>query len=181
VDTEMPEITLVGPGVVNICRFAEIDPNDNTVTVSDNYDNIPDANVAKTGSYFDEYLPVRKEGLYTIEYNVSDNSGNVAKTMYRYVNVTDCKLSVGEGLKEYVKLYPNPSTGQFQITIQLPYASGLTVTITNSLGQVVRSITELQTTGNTYQLDLSEFGSGLYMVKVNTVNESAVFPLTISR
>jgi hypothetical protein len=181
VDTEKPVITRQGLAILNICRYAEIKPSDDTITVSDNYDNIPVDQVKRSGSYYDDYLKNRKEGFYFIYYDVTDNSGNKAVRESRTINVTDCQLSVQDGLNKYVQLYPNPNNGQFVLNVQLPSASNITITITNALGQMVKQMNEIHSSGNTYQLDLSSFGSGLYMVKVSTDKESAVFPVSVTK
>jgi PKD repeat protein len=181
VDTEKPVITMQGPAVINICRYADINPADDVVTVSDNYDNIAASTVTKTGSYFSEYLIKRKEGFYSITYNVSDKSSNKALSVSRYISVVDCKLSVKEGLNNYVKVYPNPNNGQFVLNVQLPATNNITIIITNTLGQIVKQMNEINSSGNTYQLDLGSFGSGLYMIKVSTDNESTVFPVSVTR
>jgi PKD repeat protein len=181
IDTEKPVILMQGPAVVNICRYATINPSDDVVTITDNYDNIDVATVTKTGTYFTDYLVNRKEGFYSITYDVSDKSANKAVSVSRYVNVYDCKLSLQEGLNNYVKVYPNPNNGQFALNIQLPTTNNINIIITNTLGQVVKQISEMNSSGNTYQLDLGSFGSGLYLIKVSTDNQSAVFPVSVSR
>ena len=59
------------------------------------------------------------------------------------------------------KVYPNPSTGF--ITVK---ANDLRhITIINAMGQVVY---ESNAAGNETQLDLSQFGSGLYLIRIAT-------------
>ncbi len=73
-----------------------------------------------------------------------------------------------------LQLYPNPSN-QF-VTIEQPSNEDLSITIENSLGQVVKQLqsSQLQTT-----IDLKDLASGWYAVKANSANgkEVKVFKL----
>ena len=72
------------------------------------------------------------------------------------------------------KVYPNPSTGF--ITVK---ANDLRhITIINAIGQIVY---ESNAAGNETQLDLSQFGSGLYLIRIATSKGIGTKPVNIIR
>ena len=61
-----------------------------------------------------------------------------------------------------IGIFPNPNSGQFTLT--LPTKELATIVVTNMLGAVVL---QKQTTVNTNQLNLTNFGKGIYLVEVH--------------
>jgi hypothetical protein len=180
VDREKPVIILSGLASVNICRYEVLDAANNTYTVKDNFDNSITATVG--GTYITNYLVNFNAGYYTLTHNAVDNSGNKATEVTRHINVAECNLSVkGGGLDEYVKLYPNPNSGMFTMDIQLPKFQDITVNIINSMGQTVKKMSEKNSRGGIYQVDLSNYSDGVYMVRINTGNEVTVKRVTVTR
>lgn len=181
VDTQKPVITLVGDYVYNLCRYDTLDLNVITATVTDNYDkNLP---VNVTGSYFTDYLLNKYIGLYVIIYSAVDNSGNEALKLTRYVNVDECEKSIGieEGLARYVKVYPNPTQGEFIVDVQLPKSTTLSITITDVIGQQLNVISLPSTYGGTFRIDLSNQSAGIYFVNIQTDESSLVRKITLTK
>ncbi len=79
-----------------------------------------------------------------------------------------------ENLASSLKLYPNPTNGC--VTIELEEMQK--VMVYNALGQVVLS---KEANGDALQLDLSDFGNGLYRVRIMSQNGMVVKPFVISR
>lgn len=63
-------------------------------------------------------------------------------------------------------VYPNPTGGM--VTINMPVAKqGAEISVINTLGQVVRTAkTTVATTGETFTMDLSNLGKGVYFVNI---------------
>lgn len=63
-------------------------------------------------------------------------------------------------------VYPNPTAGM--VTINMPVAKqGAEISVINTLGQVVRTAkTTVATTGETFTMDLSNLGKGVYFVNI---------------
>lgn len=81
IDTTAPVITLTGTAVVDI-NFG--DPYvDLGVTVLDNYDKELEVQIDES------LVDIDKMGIYEVYYNAVDTNGNIAKTVTRFVNVTD--------------------------------------------------------------------------------------------
>ena len=137
-------------------------------------------NIVKTGSYYDDYLVNRFVGFYSIHYNATDGSGNKADELIRYVNVVDCGLSIQDGsLSQFVKIYPNPNIGKFVLEINLTDPQLFDVVITNSLGQVVKTMARIS--ADKVNIDLGEAASGVYSVRIQTATETVVKQVTVTR
>lgn len=81
---------------------------------------------------------------------------------YVYVAVT----GVGEN-DSHVNVYPNPTAGQ--LTIE---ARNMThIVVMNAVGQVVY---DAPVEGDKVLLDLAQYGTGVYMVRIQTANETLV-------
>lgn len=106
VDAKNPVIAIIGDVFINLCRFRKLD--EDSVTVTDNYDNNLVASRTSSSNY-DEYLIYYKAGFNTMNYTVTDNSGNKADEKHRNIYVNECEwYSVNDGgLEEYVSLYRN--------------------------------------------------------------------------
>src|SRR5690606_8649769 len=78
-------------------------------------------------------------------------------------------LSVDEPIfQNTLKLYPNPSSGQ--ITISNPNTLNISnIEIYSVLGNLAYQ-SELNTTANTFSLDLNTLNSGIYLLKITLEN-----------
>ncbi len=69
-----------------------------------------------------------------------------------------------------INLYPNPSNGN--VTIQLPVAKrGITISVKNSLGQVVYAEKAVTTGMESKSLNLQQLSKGIYFIDLTTENE----------
>ena len=84
--------------------------------------------------------------------------------------IHDYVMVITDGVNELnaeTKVYPNPTNGQVNIE-----AEGMNrVTVTNALGQTVFDAT---TDGNQMILDLSHYGTGIYLIRINFDNNVSV-------
>ena len=90
------------------------------------------------------------------------------------ITVVDNDTSVNEVILEDVSVYPNPSTGVFEIQLPegIPYAD---YQVYNVLGSVVKSG---QFNGISHILDLSEI-NGLFLLRLQTANQNHVVRLIV--
>jgi len=84
---------------------------------------------------------------------------------------TSCKLNEEQWdeLVSEMKLYPNPTTGQFIITITLPGDANTTATIQviNTLGQIMYDKTTWVMNGLLQkEIRLNDVADGMYLVKI---------------
>ena len=82
------------------------------------------------------------------------------------VQVSECTGLNAHTSATSVKVYPNPSNGEF--TLELSSVNKSVITITTILGQVVLS----QEAGLIQQINLSELNKGLYFINVTENNKS---------
>lgn len=80
--------------------------------------------------------------------------------------ITTASLSVNE-LENKINVYPNPSKGIFNITMD--FEGDKTVTLTSLTGQVIRAY---QVKDNQLKIDESDLASGLYMLTISNENNS---------
>jgi parallel beta-helix repeat protein len=178
VDTQNPVITLQGLQTVNVCRYEVLNVANSAYTVTDNYDKT--LTVTLGGSYVQDYLVNFNFGYYSLTYACKDASGNEADIEVRNVNVKDCQLSVKEGgIEEYVSLYPNPNQGMF--TVEVNKGNSASVIVLNSVGQVVKEFKLQKTEMSKFDIDLSNQGDGIYMVRIMTDEGSVVKRVTVTK
>lgn len=101
----------------------------------------------------------------TTTYSVTGTSAQgCQKTAVHTQSVSPCtgieSLTVSG---EAIRIFPNPSNGL--ITMEFGFEGEKTITITNSIGQVIR---QLKTTDEQQTLDLSAEAKGIYLVKVES-------------
>lgn len=79
-------------------------------------------------------------------------------------------------------VYPNPSTsGQFTVNVDLANRSNLTFRVHSSLGQLVKTVTENNTYGGTYAVNLSEQPNGVYFIEITAGDETSIQRIVISK
>ncbi len=111
-------------------------------------------------------------GVYSIVYQVSDPSGNQSKTVVRdvYVNYPpNCQNTYMDATdinKQTVKIYPNPSNGQFNIDFSQMQTENTKVTVLNGVGQVVYENNFNLNNSNKIQLDLQNLAKGVYQIQI---------------
>ena len=82
------------------------------------------------------------------------------------LNVTECTNIKTIASKANIKVYPNPNNGEF--TIELTNINNSNITITNVLGQIIKT----QKAELMNQIDLNLFDKGIYFINVMENNQS---------
>ncbi|CAN5764268.1 hypothetical protein BH11BAC7_BH11BAC7_13420 [soil metagenome] len=97
------------------------------------------------------------------------------------INITNTTGIQSSGISGFINLFPNPSTGVFNLNIGLESQKDITVNIVNTLGQTVHQFTERNTSGGLFPIDLSEQPNGVYFVEVTAGEEKAVQRIVINK
>jgi PKD repeat protein len=164
VDTQKPVITLKGDKYMTVCRWSEF--NDSGVSVYDNYDLSPALTVK--GS-----VDMLNNGLYSIVYQATDQSGNKSKEVERTVRVLTCAAN---GIDDHtgkleVSLYPNPTTGSVNLALNRTDLRNFEIVVKDVLGRTVNaSVLKDQFAGNA-TIDLGNETAGMYFITVTVNNE----------
>jgi hypothetical protein len=104
-------------------------------TVKDNYYNTSQITLTKTSN-----VNAYKLGLYFDEYTATDGSGNVS-VLRRYVKIVDAQAGIAVLEKNQgVNVYPNPSSGKFNIIYKSDLQEDLAIEVYNVTGKLVAVI-----------------------------------------
>ena len=91
-----------------------------------------------------------------------------------FVNGTNVYYGIGESTSEQITLYPNPTSGL--VTIE---AENLRhVSVFNVMGQ---KVLESTSEGNRFECSLSNYGTGIYMMQIETTNGIATRRVVVER
>jgi hypothetical protein len=184
VDTHAPDVTLLGDMAVNICRWSNY--QDAGITYSDNYWTGSDITIDTLGTFMTSKTD--KPGIYTLYYVVTDKSGNKTTTEPRTINVkkeTDffCTSGINNAsdVEKAIAIYPNPSSGLFTVTTNLPSVKEAKVIVTDMLGQQISVVNSQPMGKGQFTLDLRTQSAGIYLVNIYTGNEVIVKRIVVSK
>jgi methionine-rich copper-binding protein CopC len=120
-----------------------------------------------TSTLAGEQLP---EGTTTIVWTVTDNAGNTTTCSFNvlvneYVGIADLSANG-------ILIYPNPTSGIINLTGFNEPVSVKNLEITDITGKTIQSSSNFQINQfSNYEIDLSGFDSGIYIVKISTDKE----------
>jgi endoglucanase len=113
--------------------------------------------------------------------NFQNNSGNNVMVYFdniRLNSVSGARLGEADDETEddiALSLYPNPTTGQLSVSYWASQARAVQLQVIDAQGSLLQTQDEQAEAGNnTYRLDLSTRPTGLYLIRVQTDNESRV-------
>ena len=109
--------------------------------------------------------------------NVTDASGCEAELQVT-ITVTD-DSGISEPLNNMFELYPNPNSGEFQMTFTLTETKDMTIEITNLVGEKVFINTFKDVKNQTLNFDLNNVANGIYFVKVQSGDESVTKKIVV--
>jgi len=160
VDRVAPE--LASASTIYIPRWTAFDAATD-VSFEDNYY----ASTELTVSVVSDDVDINSIGNYTVEYEVSDPSGN-KRSITVPVIVVETQETVGieEEAIASLKLYPNPSNGVLNMELQLPDNGNFTVVIRNTLGQEVQTLNENAGGSFSKTLNLDNLSPSVYYVVI---------------
>jgi subtilisin-like proprotein convertase family protein len=155
---------------VNPLPDIQIGATPDTVCTSDGVIQLPATPVGGTWSGIgvsgNTFIPsATAVGTYTLTYSFTTLAG-CTSTATRQIAVKDCPERIIRLIDDAVLLYPNPNTGQFNISINSTLYSYLTMKVYSNTGQLVHT---KQLSGLTYgrviPIDLRNLPGGTYMVQ----------------
>jgi PKD repeat protein len=185
VDHVAPVISLLGDAALSVCRwFPYVDAG---YSLNDNYYPNNKITVTSEGSFITGG-GTTMWGLLTLRYKAVDGSNNAGYSDYRYIEVkpeTDftCVNSVNTNLNldKYISVYPNPSSGMFTVNSNLPAQEKVRMSITNLLGQEIEVVHNGILGQNSFQVDMSNQPSGVYLLNIVTNNQTLTKRIEITK
>lgn len=73
-----------------------------------------------------------------------------------------------------MNIYPNPTSGELFVEMNLSDAQDFTISIINILGQTVKEVTQIQSNESKIKIDLSDKNAGIYFITIKAKSESMV-------
>jgi len=90
---------------------------------------------------------------------------------YTPIVVANIKTTINGFNNDMISLFPNPSNGDFALSIHSNQSRELSVSIYNSLGQIIQNVNPAISSGNTVlKISSIEWAPGVYHVKVTNIN-----------
>lgn len=158
-------IGLLEKGEVKFINVNELfsDPDgDEMNIVSCQVANISNVGVYQSGNAF--ALIPGTQGNTTITFNVVDIYGASA------TNTVSVKVSPSTGVDdvstETISVYPNPTSGLFNVTLNSQFGQEVVIKVVNALGLIVKEVINNSSNQN-IPVNIGDLPNGLYVVQVN--------------
>ncbi|MDQ3111655.1 MAG: M43 family zinc metalloprotease [Bacteroidota bacterium] len=124
-------------------------------------------------------LPYQSASSLLVKFrSITDYEDNLYLDDINIMNSTGMEQSNFAGV---VNLFPNPSSGIFNLNIALESRKDINVKIVNTLGQTVQQFAELNSSGGMFELDLNNQPNGVYFVEVIAGTGKTVQRIMVNR
>ena len=169
IDDLKPTITGKRGPIVKLGVGSQVDAID-YVLFADNYD-VP-TDLAANHTVISNDLNLQEAGIYSVVFKTQDNSGNVSSDYVLYFEVgyqfeKEINSVNTVSLEDLLAVSPNPTSGQLNISVNLPENEVINLAIFNTVGQEVLTVTNGKVSNGNYTVDLNDQANGIYYVKMN--------------
>ncbi len=120
-----------------------------------------------------QYYPVTTKGNYKV--TITDSAGCSLSATHNITLVGINEIS----LDRFVSIFPNPSSGNVEVALNLPENGVYNLTVTDVLGQTVYAHNLTINGAFTTQLNLSGYGKGIYFLSLVGDNSRTVKKIII--
>lgn len=135
------------------------------------------------GINFDEIGVVHSKGTGNFNYNFIDNNNSLSEIIYyRLLNTSlSGEVESSELFKvdfsnteSNIIIIPNPSSGEFLVSYNIPYSGEYTIQIADSYGRIIVNKTEELKKGNSFlPFDLSNYSKGIFTISIRNKTSTA--------
>ena len=159
-------------------------PQPNKVQFQDQSTNIPTSWVWNFGDGSGSNLQNPQHifataGTYHVCLTVTNGFGT-SQTVCHDILITSTGINT-IAFEQNITMFPNPSTGKVMLTVNGNSSPEFTVTVYNVLGETVVSSSKYKAGTTNVELNLTNAPSGLYLVKIQSNEGTAVKHLTIDQ
>jgi PKD repeat protein len=115
-------------------------------------------------------------------YNVcltAKNSFGTSAQVCKQVSITGVGIDEPE-FSQHLSMFPNPTNGKVTIKVDGNVSTDMTVTVYNILGEVVKEPTFYKAGTTQMEINMQNVVNGLYLVKIQSPNGTAVKQLTVN-
>jgi hypothetical protein len=179
IDDVEPTITAEA---INVFVGHDFDPMQ-TIIIRDNY--YSPASLLNNVEIVSNNVNIWLEGVYSIGYRVTDPSGNKSIVFNRTVNVNywnDNTTSIDDvSLDNSINVYPNPSSGDVNISFDLPFNTEVSIAVYNMTGQKVVDLGTVETGAENVSINMNDQANGVYLIKLTTQGKSVTKQLILNR
>ncbi|MBI1184326.1 DUF5011 domain-containing protein [bacterium] len=175
VDTEAPLIKMKGNWIDTVARWSKY--MDAGVEVSDNYYAVADLTVDTGGTF----VNTQSEGAYTITYMAMDPSNNTSTVLTRLVIVMEDGTGIGEVPNDGFVVYPNPSTGSFNVATSLDNGASAQLRVLDLAGREIYNAGNFVVSNGKFIVDLSALSSGTYYLQIAHDDAQVVKQIVIAQ
>ncbi len=169
VDDEAPVVTSKIGGMLRVGVGSQFDAID-YILFSDNYDG-PDV-LFNNHTLVHNDINVWEPGLYSATFKTEDNSGNesnehviLVEVSHDYFPLTGSVTDLS--LENILSVSPNPTSGLFNINVNLPENEEITINVFNAVGQQILNVENGEINKGTYAVDITNQANGIYYVQMN--------------
>jgi hypothetical protein len=127
-------------------------------------------------------------GLHYVQYRATNPSGRSSLSAKRTIylrRLTDCeKVSLNENVSDEnaIKVYPNPTTGLLNITIDFNALQTLkNIRITDLLGNIIAEANANMLQQGNFVFDLGNQPAGIYLLNISSANTTVTKQVIIAR
>ncbi|MCB9245267.1 MAG: DUF5011 domain-containing protein [Flavobacteriales bacterium] len=168
VDNEKPVIQGREGNIVRLGLFSQVRLI-NYVKMTDNYDAPSD--LFDNAWVISNDMNVYAEGIYSCVFQTKDNSGNLSEPFSLYIVVSRDYFSIVDGIEEVtadnlLNVYPNPSTGLFNVGVNLPTLENVSIEIYDVLGNKIQDVATGEMQNGNYTVDMTGNANGVYFVRM---------------
>ena len=165
VDSLAPEISLIGNDSVFLSTNDSIQYIDSGYTATDNYDKHLKID---TGG---NYINTKTAGTFFITYQAIDQSTNRSPVVNRIITVSVAKdTSAGiqqyDALSKYIRIFPNPGSGIFNISIKMNTNEKVYLSIYDGMGRELEGQRREILNGWSGSVHLEDEPAGIYLLKL---------------
>lgn len=151
----------------NVSNATGATASDGRITVSTSMGQTPLTFQWESGANSGTSLTNLQPGDYTI--TVTDKGG-CSEVIEATVDVTVATNEIAS-LIQSIRIAPNPTSGSTRLNVAFRETTDVRIILHNNVGQILSEIRDQNVLEGNYNLDLSEFSSGLYFARIVVGNQ----------